>query len=400
MTIGAGLAAVSPADAATATASAYEGSAYGTRVNVGKLVKSGPSAPVFLGCGTKSGVHKENTTAGLNLAPIATSGTVATTADTSSTPSRSRTTATTQQVNLLSGLITASAVKSVSTSTFANGNYSASGAGTTLLNLRIGGTPFDATPAANTSVDLAGIGHVVLNEQLKSVTPSSARLTVNALHLYVDTTGPVFEKGTQVIVSHAFSGIASPKIAALGGKAYGSSLNVGKLVKSGPSFLKVMPCFGTKGVVRSNTGAGVDLGSVLRSGTIRNTVQGSVDRSSAVEETTSTVESANVLNRLVSAEVVKADANASTDGTTRRFNANGSSFLNLNVAGHSGIGDNVGPNTQVRIAGLGTLWLNRVIRTPSSIEVRMIELVVTQTNTSGLAVGTDLRVAVAKTTLR
>ena len=77
----------------------------------------------------------------------------------------------------------------------------------------------------------------------------------------------------------------------------------------------------------------------------------------------------------------------------------GMRFLGLKVAGHRNIHDNVPPNTKVEISGLGTLWLHRVIQTDSYIEVRMIELVVTQKNTFGIAVGTDVRVANAHTSL-
>ena len=45
------------------------------------------------------------------------------------------------------------------------------------------------------------------------------------------------------------------------------------------------------------------------------------------------------------------------------------------------------------IAGLGTLYLYRVIHNfpnPHSVEVRMIELVVTQTNLLGLPIGLDI----------
>ena len=51
---------------------------------------------------------------------------------------------------------------------------------------------------------------------------------------------------------------------------------------------------------------------------------------------------------------------------------------------------------KIAIAGLGTLWLHRVIVNEHSIEVRMIELEVTAANNSfGIAVGTDVQVAVA-----
>jgi hypothetical protein len=59
------------------------------------------------------------------------------------------------------------------------------------------------------------------------------------------------------------------------------------------------------------------------------------------------------------------------------------------------VGVSPAPNTKVSIAGLGTLWLHRVIQTSTSIEVRMVELVVDASNTLGLPIGADVRIAVA-----
>jgi hypothetical protein len=70
-------------------------------------------------------------------------------------------------------------------------------------------------------------------------------------------------------------------------------------------------------------------------------------------------------------------------------------FVDLHVEGFPDIGDDVPPNTRLRILGLGTLWLHRIIQTSNSIEVRMIELIVTEPNGFGIAVGTNIRVAVA-----
>ena len=94
--------------------------------------------------------------------------------------------------------------------------------------------------------------------------------------------------------------------------------------------------------------------------------------------------------------MVKADAHASNSGGTLTFSDDGSMFVDLHVAGFPDIGDDVPPNTRLHIVGLGTLWLHRVIQTSNSIEVRMIEVIVTEANSFGIAIGTDIRVAVAE----
>ena len=121
---------------------------------------------------------------------------------------------------------------------------------------------------------------------------------------------------------------------------------------------------------------------------------------SSVGETTSTVHGSNLASKLLTAKVIKADANASTtDGITFTFSDTGSKFVGVKVSGHPEINDNVPPNTKVKISGLGTLWLHRVIEGNNYIEVRMVELIVTQANTFGIAVGTDVRIADAHVSL-
>lgn len=391
-------AAVPAASASTAAAAAYnhQGYAYGTSVKVGSVVKSGPSAPVALGCTTGADVHHSNTTAGVDLAPLLTSGTVATTADTASGPTSSRTTARTQGAKLLGGLVKGSVIQAVSTTTATSGGLAVSGAGTNFTGLEIAGQAVASKAAPNTRVKLAGLGYVVLNEQTKSVSATSATLTVNALHLVVTTANSLGVKvGTNIVVSHAVSGLDGPVAGILAGYAYGTRATVLSTVKSGPSFRVIMPCLGTDGNVRDNTGAGVTVKGLVRSGTIRNTVQGSVNGSSARGETTSTVQNANVLTGLVTASVVKADATVVKTGSTYDRSAAGSSFGTLSVNGHPEITANVKPNTTVKIAGVGTLYLKRVIKTAHGVQVRMIDLQVTHASSNGPAVGTDLRVGVA-----
>ena len=125
------------------------------------------------------------------------------------------------------------------------------------------------------------------------------------------------------------------------------------------------------------------------------TAQGTVKKDAATGETTSEVQLVDVAQGVITADLVKADAHAFTDGTTFSFGDDGTQFVNLYVNGQP-FGDNVPPNTMVDLPGLGTLWLRREIERKHSIEIRMIELIVTQDNPQGLPIGADIRVAVAE----
>ena len=217
---------------------------------------------------------------------------------------------------------------------------------------------------------------------------------MNGLHLYITATGlPGLDKGTHVIVSQAVSALSGPVAGVVTGSAYGTYVRAGTVVVSGPTFSIGLPCLGTGGALRSSTGAGIDIGA-LETGTITNTARGTVTTASASAETTSTVQTVNVLDGLIEATAIKANAKVTRNGTVYTASGNGSSFGTLSVEGHPGITANVAANTRVTIAGVGTLYLNRVTRSEKSVAVIMIHLILTEPF-NGLAPGTEIRVATA-----
>jgi hypothetical protein len=297
----------------------------------------------------------------------------------------------------------------VSTTTFNGERFQTSASGSAFVSLTVGGVAISDPVPANTRIDLAGLGFVVLNERVRHEGERAANLTVNMIHVHITQENVLgYPVGTEIIVAHAFSGISQrqePVIAIVDGHAYGTSAK-GKIVSpvvirfnSGQTAPISVPCLGTGGETRSKFVASAKApsdGSVLDATTIRTTAQGTVGPLSASAETTATVEVVKILDTLVQANAVKADAHASSSGGSPSFSDAGSSFGSLSVAGHPEISADVPPNTQVAIAGVGTLWLHRVILESNSIEVRMIELQVTVSgNPLGLAVGTNVRVAVA-----
>jgi len=374
----------------------YTGSAYGTFAFVGTTVVAGKSALVGLGCTTTAGVQKANTVATVNVPGVLTTGLIDTTAESIKTGSTvtSKTTADTHDATLLSGLITASEVMAASSTSHDATGFHVSAAGSSFVSLVVAGVPITIAPAPNTTIGLPGVGHVVLNEQITKIGANTASFTVNMIHLFVTTDLPGIEKGTQVIVSHAASDLELNKAGSLDGSAYGTKANVGNLVISGPTALVKMPCGGTNGKVKTNSVVGVNVPGLISTGTVTDTAQGTISSTTASGETTSTVQAVNLVAGLVTADLIKADAHASKTGGTIALSDAGSTFVNLVVNGQSISGD-VARNTQVTLGNV-TIWLHRVIQHPNSIEVRMVEIVVSGPNPFGLQTGTDIRVARAE----
>ena len=385
----------------------FTADAYGTYANVGNMVIAGKTAVSGLGaCGTVSPpVHSENTVLSVNATPLVTTGVINTTADGTEPIAgtlQAMATADVHDASLLisqlGGLITADEVKAVSTTTHDSSGFHTSADGSAFVNLVVAGVPITVLPPPNTDIPLPGFGHVVLNEQITRIRPTSASFTVNMIHVFITQANILnIPIGAQIIVSHASSGLTSGVQGTLDGVAYGTKATVlGGVVVSGPSAKVTMPCLGTNGNLKMNEIALVQVPGLFSVGEVVDTALGTVNSTSASGELTSTVQAVDVVSSLVTASLVKADAHALSTGGSFTFSDDGSMFVDLHVAGFPDIGDDVPPNTRLSIAGLGTLWLHRVIQRSNSIEVRMIELIVTETNIFGIDIGTDIQVAVAE----
>jgi hypothetical protein len=378
----------------------FVGDAYGSFANVADRVVAGQSFPVFMGpCGTlRPPLSGSNTGASVTARPQVATGAIDTTASATDdgTPT-STTSSTVHAVNVLAGLITGDVVRSVSATSHDRAGFHTSADGSRLVNLRVAGAPVMVVPAPNTRINLAGFGYVVLNEQISTIQSTNASLVVNMIHVVVTLPNALVPVGTNVIVAHAKSRLISTSIAGiLGGFAYGSFARQGNLLVSGQSALVPLGCHGTNGAVKTNSVATVDLQPAFDTGIVTNTASGLVTSASASGETTSTVEAVSLLSSLVTADAIRADAHSFTDGNTFTFTDTGTSFVNLSVSGFPDIRDDVSANTRVSLQGLGDMWLKREIFGPNSIEIRMIEIVVTQANVQGIPIGTHVLVGVAR----
>ena len=380
----------------------YLGSAYGTSAFVGNTVLVGQIAPVTLGgtCGTsQQPLNVPGTAAGVNLFPIINGGAVNT--DVSSSAQTAQASSDTTSLNLLSGLIIAQEIKAVSTTTLqSDGSFQVSSAGSTFNNLVILGQVYNGSVPANTRINLPLFGYVVLNEQTSNIVNSAANLTVNMLHIHITLPNVLgLQVGTEVVVSNANSGmlnVFAPAI--MSSQSFGTEV-LGPLLDSSPTAPVVTPCLGTHGTAMVNTVAALNLPPILNSGTIVNTGETNLTIPMSSGRSTSTVEGLNLLNGLITANVLTAQVVASADDTYHVLSNPSDNFLGISVAGHPEITDNVPYNTSVSLAGLGTLYLKRIIHTGQpngSIEMRSLELVINQNNSYGLPIGLDLIVGDAE----
>jgi hypothetical protein len=387
--------------AALAAGTGASGQAYGTGVKAApgsSAVNSGRTAVSAL-CTETLGATNRNNSSGTSLPPIGSTGSAKTSVSFQPVKDGSAAVAKSdvEGVSLLGGMITAKQVTAVSSSIAGSGGFSTSSRGTMLGGTAVLGVPVGGDVAPNTTMALPGIGKVILNEQTSDVTSTSASLAVNAIHVFVtDSNRLGVPAGTEITIAHAVSDTIAA-IGVLGGAGYGSSLTGAGSLDNGRTAAIFLPCVGTTdGKVDRNSATGISIPGVFASGSAYTTAQGSVTATSASGEITASVNGMNLLNTMVTSTAAKADAHATLSGSTPAFSDSGSAFSGLAVSGHPEVGSNPPPNTKVKMSGLGTLWLHRVIEQKDSIEVRMVELIVDTPNSLGLPVGSDFRMAVAK----
>jgi hypothetical protein len=186
------------------------GAAWGTESNnnVENRTRNqiGRAAFITLGCQGSGGDINRNFAARVraeNILSVGSSETTAFGGPVEGNRIAARTTASTDGVNMLNGLITAGNIRVVAQESVGgiSGQHNRS-ADTSFALLRILGTPIPDPVMPNTQLPIPGVGFVVLNEQ--EFPPDSRNTTVNGLRLVV-TRNNQFDLpvGSNIIVSHA-----------------------------------------------------------------------------------------------------------------------------------------------------------------------------------------------------
>lgn len=398
--------------------------AFGSSVNVASLVTIGRTASAGLSCSADPTTNPSdsNTVATVNLPIIGTLGVLNSNVDANQAADGTITSharSNLANLNLLGGLITGQLLQSdVVAKMDSSGNITFDTSASTLVNLNVAGLlHVDLNAAPNTTIDLnvLGItGHVTLNEQ--QVTSAGRVMTVRAVHVVIDQ--PDLLRGllgvkplTDIVIAQARAGFTESRTN-IDGMAYGSLVKVGGLLRLGPSARVGEPCKGTGGTPVTNTLVSVNLPPILNLGVMDTGVNGVTSNNS----TSWSAAAAKVLNLnllgLVKADAIFSVAYAQKDTggnvtldtavpsdktcpvVTQTGEPCSTKFLTLVVLG-SPITIDVSPNTKVSIPGLATLYLNRVIKTSDSIEVRGLDLSVLNNNPLGVLLGTTVRLAVA-----
>jgi len=190
------------------------GTAYALKasVNVGNDVHvlAGPFAAQYVNGGGTAGKDVEQGLVKAKLLRILSANVIGTTVNGSRKPEHSEVTVSAKAggVNLLGGAITLDAIKTTSFAARDAGARQPTTSGKTeIVNLKIGGKPITIEPTPNTTIDVLGLGQVILNQQFRTANG----LVVRGLVVVLSTRKVGLPVGAQVELATSLASVMNQK---------------------------------------------------------------------------------------------------------------------------------------------------------------------------------------------
>ncbi len=361
----------------------------------------GPIAPIWEGCDVTASVTGSNSTASTGQSPYVSTGStqdVVTTTRTSTNVS-AQARSTIQGVSLLNGLIKASEIVTVSNSTGTATDTSSDENGSGIMGLSVDGIPISVLPAPNTKVQLPGLGYVILNEQNGPYSGANASSNdINMIDVHIsDTNSQGIAAGTDIIVGHANSNFFRTLQPTLtNANSYGLDLlshannNTGSLNAVGQT---ESGC--GSGSMQNNINNS-NYANIGTTGVVNDSSSGQIGSSGTTADGKSSIAGLNLFNGLIHGDTIDAEANAAWNNTGS--GSTSVTFTNMQIAG-STLASTPAPNTRIPLPGIGYAVLNEQATNVSSsganAAVNAIDVYVTQANSFGLAVGSNLIIGYA-----
>ena len=401
----AGMAAAPRAAAAGDLPGSFRGNAYGTEANAKSgdvAVGLGRSAYLPCPCRGTNGRTLSNEITSLKARNVLSAAVVKDTILTKrdATHAVSTTTSTISNLNMFDGLLTATTIKGVASVNATKTALSGSTSGSTFGNLKVAGKAVSANIAANSTINLAGIGKLTLKKVTTSKNSSRYDTIVDMLVIDVTVKNKFdLPVGAQIVVGHAYGGyIRTGTASAVGGQAYVTDANtaVGRDLQNriGRAAFVSFSCDGTNGKTRTNNVAGLGIDRLVRIGSGNTTAMGGPTSTGAYAKTTAKVQSLNLLNGLITASVVTASAEESLVNGRQTRSTKGTGFVGLTVLGIR-VPANVPANTKIVLPNLGYLILNEQIVPTSGgqTEVNGLHVKVSSNNALKLPVKSEIIIA-------
>jgi hypothetical protein len=378
------------------------GSGYGfggyAEIPVGSsLTTSGPFVPAWFGC-RMDNLSTGSSASSMAVSSYSTSGA----AQTSITNTQDASGGTVQTItnvnnlNMLSGLITASSIRGAVASTINATSASSRVIDDAFNGLVVAGQAIGVNPGPNTTIQLANVGSVVLNEYGNPTNGSnSTSIGLNMIDLRVMQNNTYkLPIGTQIIIGQVNSGEQRMTIrATVNGSSYGfsSTSSSGQPSGSGgigPITAAQLPCTGGSFQDSAAASSYPGIGTL---GASSANASGQVTATMATATTSANVQNVNLFSGLINANQISATANANWNGS-----GSGSAttkLTNMTIAGLP-VSASPPPNTRQSLPGIGYIVLNEQSGTANASgateSVNAMDVVITTANAFKLPVGTHI----------
>ncbi|MDN5744417.1 MAG: hypothetical protein L0H31_04770 [Nocardioidaceae bacterium] len=367
-----GLTAVSsPAQAADAVHYTYAASTGGTFVKIANgNIQSDLTAQSSVTGGPKSSSNK-NSTAATSIKGIAEVGAIesSTDAKVSSGLLGDTTTLTSwsrlAHVSLLGGLISADAIETKASTTGRQNGTAVHNETHKLADLNILGIKVPARIPKNWSVTIPGVANVTANYVVHGQKDGLTVTMTWALSVTLLQARAGMEPGVTILVAPAYHSLYETDpdlVPSVGGTAYGTRVEAHAAgdtvsVTSDPTARVGTPVGSSYGKTITNATLGVRVPGILKTGVIVSKTTSDKDDFGNAEVTNSNqIANVNLLGGLITAKAIKVTATSKLqDG--KWTHSEGLDLVNLVVAGQK-IPINIGPNTEIDIAGLGKITIN------------------------------------------
>jgi hypothetical protein len=404
------LAVATPVSAAAQLPGQFLGDAYGSKANAtaGQLkTKMGRSAYQPCPCHGTDGQVRSNNVGKVDAGDPYRSGKVVSTVvaeKRSQMRAYEQTTSHVANVSALGGLITADSMDAVATVRANSTSIDPSHAGSAITGLKVNGQSRTIDPGQR--IDLPGFGYVVFyNVDNFGDGTNVAGTDVDMMRIVITRNNSLdIPVGAVITTAHARAGYTRRDTAtAVGAAAWGSSANSssdrvdGDLGRTAAAYLG---CFAKGTSSGTNKINGTTYPGLISTGQTVSHVYGKVSSDVALAQSRSRIEDVNLLDGLVTADVIQGASESKVNASGGHTSFDGSKFVNLQIMGQP-VGDNVAPNTTYGLPGLGSITLfatdaSSTVDTARAT-VNMVVLHVTSTNDLGVPVGTDIKLAHART---
>ena len=360
-------------------------------------VTSGPLVPSWFGCRMDTSSTGNNSSS-FTLSSYAVSGATQTSIANTQTASSAtvQTTVNMQNLSMLSGEISAASLRGVVSSTINSTTASSQIVDASITGLVVAGKGITVTPGADTTINIANLGTLVLNEHGNPSNGQNATSAgINLMDLRIGTANNSFglPVGAQIIIGQADS--SEQRVAQntlIDGQAYG--LDDTQQASSGSGGIgrvtaTPVPCGGGNSTSTLAGASYPGLGSV---GALTATATGQETSLPITATTTAEVQNLNLLAGLIQGNQINATANVLQNSASGA----GSTSVKLTDVSINGtpVLSTPAPNTRLPLLGVGYVVLNESSTSSNAsgttASVNAIDVYVTVNNSYNLPIGTQL----------